>query len=180
MTTTRTYTATVAHAPAQRDGYAATLTVCSGCGPLVNSGGIGDTQEEADRAAEAAGRDHLEAWHRDLEPGDGVTIAYPQDRYGYAVAERKGRTVTLVPLPTAPEDLGGKPAGSTGPWPVWTHRYTPAQIARALESAGPDRGRLYPRRYSLRKDGLWKPVGAAYAGSALRTDAAIHHRDYSN
>lgn len=123
--------------------------------------------------------EHIAAWHKALNVGDGVTLHYPQDSYGMVVVTATATTVKVAGMPTNPDWTGGVPARYDGPFPVWSHTYTDEQraeyLARVLADPEP---RL--RTFTLRKDGRWYEKGTPMRERMyLSTDGARYHRNHS-
>jgi hypothetical protein len=62
--------------------------------------------------------------------GMGATLCLPSDRYPYVITETSADlgTLTLEPLLEVSKSTGHKPASYAGPFPVWDHTYTEAEL----------------------------------------------------
>lgn len=111
--------------------------------------------------------------HATIEAGQHATIVYPQDMYPAVVSRvsKTGKTAWISRIKEVSTETGHKPHHHNGPFPVWHHVYTQAEIAEM--SMGVEHVRI-----SLRKDGKWRVAG--YENSALvRIGEAVYHRDFS-
>ncbi|MBO2461609.1 hypothetical protein [Actinomadura violacea] len=96
--------------------------------------------------------------------GKGATHAMPQDRMPFVVTaiSPSGAKVALEALRTVGGHTGHKPAYHVGPWPVWDHEYSDAEL-ETMRYEGPEL-RQYAHR---RKDGRYYMDGQrVYFGGA--------------
>ncbi len=101
--------------------------------------------------------------------GQGATMHYPQDSYGFVIVEvsPSGKTAKVAPLKTVDMTTGHEPAYFNGPFPVWSHSYTEEElVSMRIEDAPLSTIRLTKRGWS--KNGTPFSVGGAR-----------FHRDYS-
>lgn len=140
-------------------------SICGLCNARANGARISDTMETL--AAE-----HSAHFHRDLQVGDGVTLVYPQDRYGYVVISRTAKRAKVVELDAPSAKNGYEPERYDGPFPVWSHTYTDDELMAAVATADED----HTKTISLRGDGRWYFPGA---NTPVWTDQAHYYRNYS-
>ena len=64
------------------------------------------------------------------EVGQGVTVHYPQDSYPYVIVEvsASGKTIKIQGVKPVSRATGHEPARFDGPFPVWSHTYTPEEL----------------------------------------------------
>lgn len=107
--------------------------------------------------------------------GTGVTLCYPQDRYGYVVVgvSASGKTAQVVRLFTPDKTTGHEPSRYDGPFPVWDHRYTEAELAAAVRAHQAQPGPTTAIR--LNRRGEWQMAG----GAPVVATHARYLRNYS-
>lgn len=103
------------------------------------------------------------------EVGMGVTLMYPQDRYGFVIirVSPSGKTIWIAPLKGVDLSTGHQPARYDGPFPVWSHTYTDEERASMILEGAPE------RQVRLGKRG-WASHGTPYS-----VGQAVMHRNYS-
>jgi hypothetical protein len=106
-----------------------------------------------------------------LTVGDGVTLNYPQDAYGYVVTRvsASGKTAWVKPLRTVDLSTGHQPARYDGPFPVWTHRYTPEECESMVRADAPE------TKIVKSVHGGW-----VNRGSHFSAGGAVYHRNFSD
>jgi hypothetical protein len=103
-----------------------------------------------------------------MEPkvGQGATLICPSDRYPFAVVavSPSRRKVTLQGVSTA----GLKPEGKNADFPVFDHRFTPAEFANAT--------------YTTEEIVAWRQSDGTYrfGGCPVTFGTARYYRDYSD
>lgn len=99
--------------------------------------------------------------------GMGATMVYVQDTYGYVITEvsESGKTIKIQRLATVDTSTGHKPAYYEGPFPVWSHDYTPDEM-EAMREGVTEVARLTKRGWSAR-------------GTLVQIGTAHYHRNYS-
>lgn len=123
------------------------------------------TRQEQDAQREREAREYQP------QVGDGMTLYYPQDRYGYVITRvsPSGKTVWVKPLREVSRATGHEPARHDGPWPVWTHTYTDEERQTMQVEGAPE------QRVNRSRDGLsWSMNGLPMARGG-----AMYHRNYS-
>lgn len=110
---------------------------------------------------------------RDYQPqvGDGMTLAYPQDYYPYAIVRvsPSGKTVWVKPLEVVDRSTGHEPARYDGPFPVWEHTYTDEERQSMLRVDAPE------QKVTRSRDGLsW-----SMHGTPMLRGGAGYRRNYS-
>lgn len=100
------------------------------------------------------------------EPGTGLTLLYPQDRYPYVVLARtpSGKTLTVAEVLVKEADLPVH--HREGPWPVYDVTLTEEQISTLPH--GPE------RKVRLRKDGRYWDGDVPFSVGRAR-----YYRNYS-
>lgn len=102
--------------------------------------------------------------------GDGMTLCFPQDSYGYVVTRvsPSGKTVWVKPLEVVNKATGHEPTRYDGPFPVWSHDYTEEERRTMVREDAPE------RMVRLSKHGYWTSNGLDFAAGGAR-----YHRNYS-
>lgn len=105
------------------------------------------------------------------EVGEGATVSYPQDSYPYVVTSvsPSGKTIGVKPVTTVDKSTGHEPARYDGPFPVWSHTYTPEELQALVREDAPEQ----TVRWSA-KGGYW-----TCAGTVFQVGTAHYHRNYS-
>lgn len=103
--------------------------------------------------------------------GTPVTLLYPQDAYPYVIirVSPSGKTAWMVEVGEVDQTTGHKPARFDGPFPVWDHTYTDAEV-KAMRTDRPEI-RIYQRA-----DGTWRVSGRA---NRVEIGQARYYRNYS-
>lgn len=104
------------------------------------------------------------------EVGQGATLHYPQDTYGFVVTKvsESGKTVTLAELVSPSLNTGHEVNHYDGPFPVWDHIYTEDELKSMVDSNGKT------TTIRLNKNGRWMSKGTPFTVGAAR-----YHRNYS-
>lgn len=104
------------------------------------------------------------------EIGEGATLHYPSDSYPYVVVSTSatGKTVDVLPVRTVDRTTGHEPAYFNGPWPVWSHTYTPEEL-QELKREGAQKITV---RYTKN--------GWTAGGSRFTMGKARYHRNYAD
>ena len=105
----------------------------------------------------------------DPEVGMGATLQYPQDAYPFVITRvsPSGKTVWVKPVKSVDKSTGHEPAHFEGPWPVWHHVYSPAELEQFVQAEAPER--------MVRK----VKYGWASHGTPYSIGQAVFHRNYS-
>lgn len=110
-----------------------------------------------------------------LKVGQGVTLCYPQDRYGYVVVKATAKRATVVALATPDASKGDEPARFDGPFPVWDKTYSEEELSAALAAYQAVGSRYPARTIAMHKDGRWWMGG----DSPVAIWGANYYRNYS-
>jgi hypothetical protein len=111
-----------------------------------------------------------------VKVGEGATLIYPQDSYPYVITRisESGKTAWARPLKTVSLATGHAPARHDGPWPVWSHTYTPEElVSLAYSEAEEEFPSFREIRITLTATG-WKTKG-----TPVELGKARYHRNYS-
>ncbi len=100
--------------------------------------------------------------------GEGATLCYPQDTYGYVITRvsPSGKTFWMVPLALVDKTTGHEPDHYEGPFPVWSHTYTEQEREEM---------RLDTKEIVVRK----VKRGWSRNGTPVALGSARYHRNYS-
>ena len=92
-------------------------------------------------AAECAAQGYKAHVRPDPEVGMGVTLHYPQDSYPYVISRvsDSGKTIWVKRVKTVDNSTGHSPAYYEGPFPVWSHTYTPQELVDLVVPGTPER-----------------------------------------
>lgn len=104
------------------------------------------------------------------EVGQGATLHYPQDTYGFVVTKvsESGKTVTLAELISPSLATGHEVDRHDGPFPIWDHTYTEDELKSMVDPAG----KITTIR--LNKNGRWMSKGTPFTVGKAR-----YYRNYS-
>lgn len=102
--------------------------------------------------------------------GQGATLHYPQDTYGFVVTKvsDSGKTVTLAELVSPSLATGHTVDRHDGPFPIWDHTYTEDELKSMIDP----QGKVTTIR--LNKKGRW-----ASKGTPFTVGKARYYRNYS-
>lgn len=107
--------------------------------------------------------------------GEGATLIFPQDKYPYVVTRvsASGKVAWVKRLQIVDTSTGHQPDYYLGPWPVWDHEYTKAElVSLAREDAREER--IYRD-----KNGYWRMSGWD-SKPLVALGRARYRRDYSD
>lgn len=105
----------------------------------------------------------------DPEVGMGATLHYPQDSYPFVITRvsPSGKSFWVKPLVGVSKTTGHSPERYDGPFPVWSHVYTPDELVSMVQAEAPER-MVRKTKYG------WSSHGTPYSVGQAR-----FHRNYS-